>query len=127
MTTATPSKIFNNEIAPGVLALQYGARLRLTESQRDALRSAFNQKLAEVETTVSGRGGLGVTTAKRSNVEAELGMDRVTFTSLIASRESHALPVILRLQRVLGVELVTRDQLNAAYGSYVKHLEENYW
>lgn len=125
MTTAT--KPFSNEIAPGVLALQYSARLRLTEEQRGALRDAFNAKLNQTEAPAQGRGGIGVVTHKTSTVEAELGMDRVTFSSLIASRESHALPVVLRLQRVLGVELVSKQMIQTTFKDYLKHLEEAYW
>jgi hypothetical protein len=99
--------------------------LKLTQEQQDALRRSFNEKLSQPTNT--NRHGLTVTTHQISNLEAELGMDRLTFSSLIASRESHPLPVVLRLQRVLEVPLVTEEQILQACQSYIQHLKTNYW
>jgi hypothetical protein len=108
-------------------SLQYSGRLKLTDEQRDALRKSFNDKLNAGNPEVRGTGGIRVQTAHATPVEAALGMDKITFASLIGSRESIALPVILRLQRELGVELVTEDSLQASFKSYVSYLRENYW
>lgn len=108
-------------------ALQYSGRLKLTDEQRDQLRASFNQKLNEGSPEVRGTGGIRVQTAHATSVEAALGMDRICFSSLIGSRESIALPVILRLQRELGVELVTEDSLRDSFASYVDHLKSTYW
>jgi hypothetical protein len=108
-------------------SLQYAGRLKLTDEQRDALRASFNEKLNAGSPEVKGTGGIRVQTAHATSVEAALGMDKITFSSLIGSRESIALPVILRLQRELGVELVTEDSLKSSFDSYVAYLRENYW
>jgi hypothetical protein len=108
-------------------SLQYSGRLKLTDEQRDQLRRSFNEKLNEGSPEVRGTGGIRVQTAHATSVEASIGMDRITFSSLIGSRESIALPVILRLQRELGVELVTEDSLKASFDSYVAYLRETYW
>jgi hypothetical protein len=115
----------NNVDADGNLLLSVGARLKLTQDQQDALRRSFNEKLSQPTNTT--RHGITTVTHQVSNLEAELGMDRLTFASLVSSRESHPLPLVLRLQRVLEVELVSEDQILAAASSYVDHLRTNYW
>jgi hypothetical protein len=131
MTTATAIKTKKVPTSPdnldpdtGNLLLSVGCRLKLTADQQDSLRKSFNAKLLQ-PTTVSN--SVTVVTHKASTVEAELGMDRLTFASVVASRESHVLPLILRLQRVLEVPLVSEDQIRSATESYIRHLKENYW
>ena len=127
MTTATAKKPVT-KAARTIPSLQFSSRQRLTDEQRDALRAAFNEKLAAAEPETTGRGGsIRVQTNRISNLEGELGMDRITFSSLIASRESHSVPVLLRLQRVLGVELVTEADFRASFDSYLEHLRREYW
>lgn len=121
MTTATLKK-------STIPSIQFASRMRLTDEQRDALRDAFNTKLSEANPDTVGRGGsIRVATATASTVESELKMDRITFSSLIASRESHAMPIILRLQRVLGVELISEKELKDAFTSYATYLKREYW
>jgi hypothetical protein len=108
-------------------SLQYSGRLKLTDEQRDQLRKSFNEKLNTGSPDSVGRGGIRVVHAHITDVEAAICMDKLTFASLIGSRESISLPVILRLQRELGVELVTEDSLKSSFDSYLSHLRENYW
>jgi hypothetical protein len=123
MTTLTIDKPKTNAVP----ALQYAGRLKLTDEQRAALRKSFNEKLNAGSPETAGRGGIRVAHAHITDVEAELMMDKITFASLIGSRESISLPVCLRLQRVLQVELVTEGSLKSAFDSYLNHLRENYW
>ena len=106
-------------------AIQLTTRIRLDEGQRSALRDAFQRTATPADTAIPNR-GISVLTAVRSTVEAELAMDKMTFSSLINSRESLALPLALRLQRVLGVELVSEKDLKAAYASYIAYLKDQH-
>ena len=127
MTTATLKKS-PSKTPRAIPNLQFSSRQRLTDEQREALRLAFNEKLVAAEPETTGRGGaIRVQTNRTSNLESELGMDRITFSSLIAARESHAIPVLLRLQRVLGVELVTEENFRASFDSYLDYLRKEYW
>jgi hypothetical protein len=114
MTISTPETI---------PALQIGSRLKLTAEQREQLKAAFIASTTAHSAPVEGR-GISVATAVRSSVESELGLDRLTFSSLISSRESIALPLVLRLQRVLGVNLVSEKSLKDAFSSYVGYLKD---
>ena len=121
MTTATLKK-------STIPAIQFASRMRLNDQQREALRRSFNAKLNEGNPDTVGRGGsIRVQTAHSTTIEAEIGMDKITFSSLIASRESHSMPIILRLQRVLGVELINEKELQASFDSYLAHLQREYW
>jgi hypothetical protein len=108
-------------------ALQFSSRYKLNDTQRDQLRAAFNQKLNEGSPETVGRGGIRVATAHATNIEAAIRCDKLTFASLIASRESIAIPVLLRWQRELGVPILDEDELRSAFNSYLKHLRETYW
>ena len=107
------------------IPLQIGSRLKLTAEQREQLKTAFSAATAAHAAPV-GHTGISVSTALRSSVESELGLDRLTFSSLIQSRESIALPLVLRLQRVLGVELVSEKSLKQAFAGYVNHLKDTH-
>jgi hypothetical protein len=108
-------------------ALQFSSRYKLNDIQREQLRAAFNRKLNEDSPESAGRGGIRVATAHVTNIEAAIGCDKLTFASLIASRESIAIPVLLRLQRELQVEIITEKGLRESFDSYVDHLKREYW
>ena len=108
------------------LLLQYTSRLILTDEQRTALKAAFFDRL-EQATKPSNNSGISVVTHIGSDVERQLGMDKLTFSSLVSSRESINIPVLLRMQRVLGVELVTKEYMQQCFKEYLDHLISNYW
>jgi hypothetical protein len=106
-------------------AVQIGTRIRLNEDQRSQLRAAYAAATATHSAPVDGK-GISVATATRSSLDTELCMDKITFSSLIASRESIALPLILRFQRVLGVKIIDEKELKAAFNGYVAYLKESH-
>jgi len=104
------------------IPIQVGVRVRLSSEQRDQLKAAFAAASA-AHTAPVGNKGISVVTAVVSTVESELALDRLTFASLVNSRETLPLPLALRMQRVLGVNLVDEKKLNDAFKSYVAYLK----
>ena len=107
------------------LPIQLGTRVHLSEEQRAQLRAAYSTATATYSAPVEGK-GISVATATRSSVDTELCMDRITFASIISSRESIAIPLALRLQRVLNVPLISERELKAAFSGYILHLKETH-
>jgi hypothetical protein len=107
------------------IPIQIGCRIRLSSEQRDALKAAFLAASTAHSAPVQGK-GISVQTAVVSTVESELALDRLTFASLVNSRESLPLPLALRMQRVLGVELVSEAKLNQAFKGYVAHIKSQH-
>jgi len=117
MTTYSPIKT--------IPAVQIGTRIRLNDDQRNALKAAYAAATATHSAPVSGK-SISVATATRSSVDTELCMDRLTFSSLLASRESIALPMILRFQRVLGVKLIDEAELREAFEGYLDYIKQEH-
>ena len=107
-------------------ALQLGSRLRLNDDQRAQLRTAYQAASIVDQRPIPGK-GISVETAHNTpSLNAQLGMDKMTFSSLIASRDSLAIPLLLRFQEVLGVTLVTEADLKESFKSYILHLKANH-
>jgi hypothetical protein len=139
MTTATPTKttstrtkkpvsIQPNELPNGNLRLQYSARLRLDDDQRRQILNAYDQLNAQLCGNQTSRTGDIVATHSNTspNLVKQLGMDRMTLTSLVASRESLPIGIVRRFERVLGVSLITEEFLRSCFDTYLAHvLREN--
>ena len=107
--------------------VQFTSRFHLTPEQKIQIKQAFDEK-ARMETIspVGSNGSLRVTTTYRPKIEEELRMPRITLVSLLQSNESLAMPLVLTIQRVLGVPLVSKKLLEEHFKSYVSHLTEHY-
>jgi hypothetical protein len=55
-------------------------------------------------------------------VEAELGMDESALRTVLFSRNGLPERLILKLQRITGIELVNREQIEATQKAWVAHL-----
>ena len=92
------------------------ARIRLTAEQRDALKQANNRfRLAKSAPNLPG-----------SSVRSETYTDTsalhdLTISDLCTTRESISLGIILKLQKILGVEIITRKELSNAFASYLDY------
>ena len=112
---------FKNEPLPILIS----ARVRLTQEQRRALKDAYyTRKNALQPAEPAARGGLVVsTTYGGSNaLDAELGMSQVVFADLSNSRDSISLNIILKLQNVLEVELISREEILEACSNYCDYV-----
>ena len=132
MTTPTKKKstprAFNKKpsFVDNPLSILYSCRIRLTEDERQALKSAYNAK-AKTQTPQSlpsiGGSSLSVQTVHATpNLDQELSMSRLVFQDLVNSRDSVNLSLIIKIQQVLGVEVVNRERLQAAFEGYLDYV-----
>ena len=110
----------------GPLPILVSARVRLDYEQRTTLKNAYTKALnAEPVVTTDASRTLTVTTAVASDLERRLGMSRLVVMDLLNSRDTINISLILKLQDVLGVEVVTRDDLAKACESYLDYIYTN--
>ena len=85
----------------GPLKVLCSSRARLTSDQRLALRQAYT------DARISGR---------------ELPMNDIVMRDLLGSRDSLNIPVLLQLQHALDVEVITREELEDSFKSYLDYV-----
>ena len=127
--TATISKTTSfNRIENGNLRVSIGSRMKLTEADRDALKTAYRNaceaEWAETVPTPSGR--LNVSTAYSTPMlDRALGYNSFIFSQIVSSRDGIQLGIILKLQRVLGCEIINYSDLKKIFASYLSYIESN--
>ena len=104
-----------------------GVRIRLTSDQKQLIKDAYNN-LYYAENgaeDVPGVGGVRVSTANHSNnLTHALGCDRMTLSSFLGSNERVQVGMLKRWQTVLGIELLSKKQLEDTWKAYLKQLLE---
>ena len=55
-------------------------------------------------------------------LDRALGMDDALFAQVVSGRDPIQLQIILKIQEVLGVNIITEKYLTAVFKSYVKHI-----
>lgn len=106
------------------LNILYSGRIRLNDEQRQALKDAHNAfRKGALVTTGSSLAGSSIKVETKTEVSAaryqEFGLSSLIVNDIICSRDSIAIGVILKLQALLGVEVVTRKELETAFKSYL--------
>jgi hypothetical protein len=118
MTKTNPSTQTYNE------PLQYlcSVRCRLDEQQRLALRNAYELVRRNNQPQQGARiGGSTVTTVTAiENVHQELGLNSYLMSDLLNSRDSIALPLLIKIQKALKVTVVTPEDINEAFKGYTE-------
>jgi hypothetical protein len=109
------------------LDILVSARIRLNPEERANIKQAYQKVRAGYapKQQASVNGSSIVVETPQFTVETldkELGMSHMIFADLINSRDSLSIPVILRIQKVLGVEVVTRKRLEAATKRYLDYI-----
>ena len=105
------------------LPILVSTRIRLDKSQRNLLRDAYHE--ARLQSQVPDRKtptGIQVATAGVNSLDTLLGMSSLVFSDIIASRDTISIGIVLKLQNVLGVEVITKKAVLDAcerYCSYV--------
>ena len=115
----------NYEYKDGVLPILVSARVRLSKEQRQELKAAYYQKKNAIQpATAEGRGGLVISTTYggSNDLDKALGMSNLVFTDLVNSRDTITLGIILRLQQVLDVDVVSKEQLLDACKNYIDYV-----
>ena len=110
------------------LSILYSCRVRLTEEQRTTLKQAHNKLRSGAAIApprpVLQNSSIAVEDKTAPTVDAykTYGMSSVIVNDLINSRESISLPVLVKLQRMLGVEVVEVKQLKKQFDSYLDYV-----
>ena len=102
-----------------------GCRVKLSELDRQKLKDAY-RALRDAATPHAGKTpGSTVSSTTQFNLDRQLGMGSIVMSDLLGTRESIPLTTILRLQKVLNVEVVSRQDLEDAAESYINYVLEN--
>lgn len=132
MTTATkartkkvPTTIQENLLENGQLRCQVGARIRLSNQDREILRKAYHDASVNEKPAATSNGYITtVTNAGTPSLDKRLGFNSIVWSHLIASRDPLPLGMVLKIQDVLGVEIVSHDYLQGVFDSYIQHIRE---
>lgn len=112
----------------GPLPVLCSCRIRISEEKREELRKAHAALRGEhvnTQAPVNAGSTLTVTTNAEAPISAytRYGFSPVVVSDLIGTRDSLALPVILKLQQLFNVEIVSRKELERAFKSYLDYLD----
>ena len=106
----------------------YSCRLRFTEEQREILKAAHN-KLRRAAAVAPPKAVLSNSSIQvQDNTEGQVdgykqfGMSALIVADLIASRDSVSLPVVVKLQKLLGVEVITEESLHEQFSQYLDYV-----
>ena len=124
-TTTKPCKFVKPAYVDAPLSVLYSCRVRLEEDERKVLKEAYAAK-AKQQTPQAlpsiGGSSLSVQTQHSTpNLDEELSMSRLIFNDLVSSRDSINLSILIKIQTVLGVEVIKRDKLQAAFDNYLDY------
>ncbi len=110
------------------LSVLYSCRVRLNDEQRETLKAAHS-KLRQsgapiVQRPVLQNSSIAVEDKTAPTVDAykAFGMSSVVVNDLINSRESISLPVISKLQQMLGVVVIDEKELHKQFDNYLNYV-----
>ena len=104
------------------LPILLSCRIRLDDEQRKVLKDAYYSKSNRSNIQSSPTSGLVVTSNTTSPVCVELGMSHIVVVDLLNSRDSINITILNKLQKVLGVEVISRDKIGEAFNSYLDYV-----
>lgn len=117
MTQATNKEYIDYPITVGI-------RIRLEPEQKTLIKERFDE-IARSQTIpdTTGNGGIKVVTASNpAQLIQDFGCDRLTLSSLLSTTERLPVGQLQRWEKVLGITLLDKKKLDAAWKSYLKHL-----
>ena len=110
------------------LSVLYSCRVRLNDEQREKLKAAHS-KLRQtgapiIQRPVLQNSSIAVEDKTEPTVDAykAFGMSSVVVNDLINSRESISLPVISKLQQMLGIEVIDEKELHKQFDNYLNYV-----
>jgi hypothetical protein len=105
------------------LPILISARVRLDNEQRRTIKDAYYEQKNQTSSTEDETTGLKtITTISTDVFDKQLGMSGLVFSDTINSRDSISLSIVLRIQRVLGVEVITKKQVMDACKNYCEYM-----
>ena len=100
----------------------FSCRVRLTEDERQTFKDAYNKvRNQSLPQSAPGIGGSMVSTQTSYGVST-LGLADITVTDLLSTRESVSISVLLKLQKVLGLDIITEKRIKDEFKGYVEVL-----
>ena len=130
MTTTTKTKKAKPDFITNPLNVLYSARMRLTAEQRETLREAHRafrlgfQKEAQQNVLAGSTLAVSTAYAPPSDSYSAFGLSDIVVQDLIGTRDSVSLTTILQLQRLLKVEVITREELVEKFNNYLDFILE---
>lgn len=110
----------------GVLPILISARIRLNDEERASLKQAYQKARAGYapakQPSVNGSSISVETNFVAQDLDKALGMDHYIFSDIINGRESIAISLILKIQKVLQVDIVNEERLKQACDGYISYL-----
>lgn len=105
------------------LPILISSRVRLDDNQRSVLKQAFYALRAANQPAEPARiGGSSVTTTTAYNSVQSIGVSDFVLSDLITTRESIPIVTLIKIQRLLKVEVIKPDDILKAAQSYVDYV-----
>ena len=109
----------NNRKYDKPLPILLSSRVRLNDEQRGILKDAWNKyRYSQQPQQAAATPGSTVTTQTAYAERGLPGLSALVVTDLIATRESIALTTVLNISAALGVEVITKKQMQEAFDGY---------
>ena len=130
MTTKTKATTTNTFADDDLkLSILISGRMRLSQEEKATLKSTY-QKIRSgyapaKQPTVNGSTLTVETSYTATQLDTQLGMNNFVFSDIISSRETIPIQMVLRLQRVLGVTILTPERLAEAFQDYSNYIFTN--
>lgn len=125
---SNPATFEENLLPNGQLRCQIGSRIRLSETDRDALKAAYRAACEDEWSSQNHPSSNPNSTIQVStkwatpSLTKQLGMDSILFSQIVNSRDPLQLGLLLRIQRALNIEIITYDYLRQVFDSYLDHI-----
>ena len=126
MTSTTTREFVNHP-----LDTLYSSRIRLNPEERVLLKEAQNElrknnKPADATPVMAGS-SISVSTATNYAQDAyqAAGLSDLVLNDILSSRDTISLPVLLKVEALLGVKVVTRKRMLARFNDYLDYLDIN--
>ena len=127
MTTLMNNQTTN--VYPGnenKLSILLSSRIRLNEEEKASLKAAYQKARSGYQpaqgASVNGSSLKVETSYTAGQLDTALGMNSLTFSDVISSRESVSITLVLNVQKVLGVTIITRERMQEAFESYLNYI-----
>ena len=103
--------------------IYYSARIRLNEDQRQQLKDAYQAvRTSETPSAPASIGGSAIQVQTAYSYQASHGLSDITMRDLLSTRESISVGVVLKIQAVLGVEVISRKDLEKEFKEYLDYI-----
>ena len=128
MTQTKTRKFTKPSFVDAPLSTLFSTRLRLNEEERaklkEAYNNAYNSSFTPPSTPPIGGSSVSVSTSYGAShsLDQKLGMNRICAVDIIQTRDTVPLPIILKMQKVLEVEIITAERLEEAFKNYIQYV-----